>query len=258
MFSTKDGPSNPPDVLVFNMSQLLLCWPTRLCYMQLVTGLCLTLQVNATMSFFKHAAKKVEGGVKDAADKVGNGCKDAAKKVEDGVKDTADKVGDGCKDAAKKVEDGVKDATDKVGNGCKDAGDEAGDVTKQVVDKIKEGEDIIGDNFKVAVEKIGELVVDIAQDPHATAKIAAGAVSVTYGSIQVNAGQPIPGFALIVEGTVIIGQVIWSKVDDGQTTFQLHKDMQGEPDDIKRGLVNQAVKKFGEFVREAFSEYLKV
>jgi len=236
MFSTKDGPSNPPDVLVFNMSQLLKCWPTQLCYMQLVTGLCLTLQVNATMSFFKHAAKKVEGGVKDAADKVGNG----------------------CKDAAKKVEDGVKDATDKVGNGCKDAGDEAGDVTKQVVDKIKEGEDIIGDNFKVAVEKIGELVVDIAQDPHATAKIAAGAVSVTYGSIQVNAGQPIPGFALIVEGTVIIGQVIWSKVDDGQTTFQLHKDMQGEPDDIKRGLVNQAVKKFGEFVREAFSEYLKV
>ncbi len=228
----------------------------------------------------KHAAKKAEGGVKDAVDKVGNGCKDAAKKVEDGVKDTADKVRDGCKDAAKKVEDGVKDATDKVsngykdaakkvkdgvkdaadkvGNGCKDAIDEAGDVTKQVVDKIKEGEDIIGDNFKVAVEKIGELVVDNAQDPHATAKIAAGAVSVTYGSIQVNAGQPIPGVALILEGTVIIGQVIWSKVDDGQTTFQLHKDMQGEPDDIKRGLVNQAVKKFGEFVREAFSEYLKV
>ncbi|DBB15771.1 TPA: hypothetical protein ACH3X3_003972 [Trebouxia sp. C0006] len=90
------------------------------------------------------------------------------------------------------------------------------------------------------------------------AKVAAGVSVVACGAITMNAGQPVSGAALMMSGTTVIVQVIWSKVEDGETTFQLHKDVQGESDDIRRGLVDQAVKKFGEAVREAFSEYLKV
>ena len=202
---------------------------------QLETELCLSLQVFAAM----------------------DGLKDAAKKMGDGVKDAADKVDDGVKDAAEETGDGVKDAAEEVGDGVEDAADKAGDVTKEASDKTKEGVKIIDDNFNLAGD-ITEIVAEIAEDPEAMAEIAAGAAVVTCGAITMYAGQPVPGAALIMSGTTVIVQVIWSKVDDGKTTFQLHKDVQGESDDIKQGLVDQAVKKFGEAVREAFSEYLKV
>ena len=186
------------------------------------------------------------------------GLKDVAKKMEAGVKDAAEEVGDGVKDAAEEVGDGVKDAADKAEDGFKDGADKAEDVAKEAGDKIKEGVKIIDDNFNLAGDEIKAFVTDIAEDPEAMAKIAAGAMAVTCGAIKVYTGQPIPGAVLIVQGTAIVVQVIWSKVEDGETTLQLHKDVQGESDDIKRGMVDQAVKKFGEAVRETFSEYLKV
>ena len=136
-----------------------------------------------------------------------------------GLKDAADRVGDGVKDAADKAEDGFKDTADK-----------AEDVTKEAGNKTKEGVKIIDDNFNLAGDKITDVVTEVGSE--AMAEIAAGAIGVTFGAITMNAGQPVAGAALIMSGTTVIVQVIWSKVDD--------------------------VKKFGEAVRVAFSVYLKV
>jgi len=201
---------------------------------QLETELCLSLQVFAAMGGLKDAAKKMGDGVKDAADKVGDGVKDAAEEVGDGVKDAAeevgdgvkdaaDKVGDGVKDAADKAEDGFKDAADKAEDGFKDSADKAEDVTKEACDRTKEAVKTIDDNFNLAGDKITDFVTEIAGDSEAMAKIAAGAIGVTCGAITMYAGQPVPGAALIMSGTTLIVQVIWSKVDDGETTFQLPK-----------------------------------
>ena len=144
---------------------------------------------------------------------------------------------------------------------------EAGDKTKEGVKIIDDSFKLAGDNitdfvtensFKLAGDNITDFVTEIVGESEAMAKVAAGVSVVACGAITMNAGQPVSGAALMMSGTTVIVQVIWSKVEDGETTFQLHKDVQGESDDIRRGLVDQAVKKFGEAVREAFSEYLKV